>query len=63
MTTTPDAQDPRHRVLETSRAALTSPQPVRAYQVPGGPLARDLGALDVYKLAEIARGGVHDNVR
>ncbi|MDO8614628.1 MAG: hypothetical protein Q7T33_02690 [Dehalococcoidia bacterium] len=49
--------------LETSKAARTSLPPARSYEVPGGPLAKDLGKVDVYKLAEIARGGEHDNVR
>jgi hypothetical protein len=49
--------------LETEKAARTSPQPPRSYAVPGGPLAKDLGTIDVYKLAEIERGGEHDNIR
>lgn len=50
-------------LLETDRAASTSAQPARTYEVPGGPLARDLGPVDVEKLSEIARGGEHDPVR
>lgn len=41
----------------------TSLQPTRTYQVPGGPLAKNLGSVDVYKLADIERGGDKDNVR
>ena len=49
--------------IKTDKAARTSLQPARTYAVPGGPLARDLGEVDVYKLSEIARGGEHDKVR
>ena len=49
--------------LDTDRAASTSPQPARAYEFPGGPLARDLGTVSLKKLSEIARGGPHDVVR
>lgn len=38
-------------------------QPARTYEVPGGPYAKDLGSIDVLKLAEIVRGGPDDNVR
>ena len=48
---------------DVSRAARTSPQPLRSYAIPGGPLAKDLGEINVYKLSEIARGGPDDNVR
>lgn len=46
--------------VETSKTARTTLQPARSYEVPGGPLARDLGSIDVYKLAEVARGGDGD---
>lgn len=35
-------------------------QPVRSYAVPGGPLARNLGEVEVARLAEIMRGGDDD---
>lgn len=46
-----------------SSAARTSQQPPRSYEVPGGPLAKDLGKINVYKLSEIARGSADDVVR
>ncbi len=49
--------------LDANKAARTSLQPPRSYAFPGGPLARDLGSIDVYKLAEIERGGPDDRVR
>ena len=36
-------------------------QPARSYEVPGGPIARDLGTVEVAKLAEIVRGGEGDS--
>lgn len=45
------------------KAARTSLPPARTYAVPGGPLAKDLGEVDVCKLSEIERGGPHDKVR
>lgn len=48
---------------ETGRAERTSQQPPRSYEVPGGPLARDLGTINVYKLSEIIRGGLEDRAR
>lgn len=35
-------------------------QPPRTYSIPGGPLARDLGEVEVAQLAEIKRGGDDD---
>lgn len=49
--------------VDTDRPARTTLQPLREYEMPGGPLARDLGAVDVIKLAEIERGGPRDTVR
>ena len=46
------------KLPEDNRHALT---PDRTYSVPGGPLARDLGETEVYKLAEIVRGGEGDS--
>lgn len=48
---------------ESDEAVRLSQVPARSYEIPGGPLARDLGSVDVYKLAEIARGGKNDSVR
>ncbi len=36
-------------------------QPARTYRVPGGPLARDLGEVEVAVLAETTRGGPNDD--
>jgi len=55
--------DARKNLIDTDRAARLSLQPARSYAVPGGPLARDLGQVDVKKLSEIERGGAHDHVR
>jgi hypothetical protein len=49
--------------LDTDRAARLALPPARSYHIPGGPLAVDLGEVDVAKLAEIDRGGEHDKVR
>lgn len=49
--------------LSDKLAATTSPQPPRSYEIPGGPIAKDLGRIDVYKLSEIARGGPNDRAR
>ena len=49
--------------IDADRAARTSEQPAREYEFPGGPLAQSLGAIEVKKLSEIARGGPHDVVR
>lgn len=35
-------------------------QDTRTYQVPGGPLAKNLGETEVKVLAEIRRGGPYD---
>lgn len=48
---------------ETTEAARTSLPPARTYSVPGGPAAKSLAEIEVYKLAEIARGGPNDNPR
>lgn len=53
----------RDRLVSTERAARLALQPAREYLIPGGPLARDLGAVDVAKLAEIERGSSRDVVR
>lgn len=42
---------------EDNRYSLPPP---RTYSVPGGPLAKDLDEVNVYKLAEIIRGGADD---
>lgn len=55
--------DASKNIINTDKAATTSPQPARSYDVPGGPIARDLGDINVYKLSEIARGGGDDKVR
>jgi len=34
--------------------------PLRTYHIPGGPLAKNLGEVEVIKLAEIVRGGEGD---
>lgn len=36
-------------------------QPARTYSIPGGPLAKNLNAVEVPKLAEIIRGGEGDS--
>jgi hypothetical protein len=38
-------------------------QPVRSYEIPGGPYARGLGKIDLYVLSEIERGGDDDYSR
>ena len=38
-------------------------QPARSYNVPGGPTAKNLADVDVYKLAEVERGGENDSAR
>ena len=46
--------------MSASTDKRTSLQPARTYQVPGGPLARDLGEVEVKVLAETTRGGPND---
>lgn len=36
-------------------------QPDRSYELPGGPLAKSLGKVDVKVLAEVRRGSADDN--
>ena len=47
----------------TQTQKCTQIQPVRSYQIPGGPTAANLGPIDVKILAEVTRGGAGDNVR
>ena len=35
-------------------------QPERTYEIPGGPYAKDLGTLNVYRLADFKRGSADD---
>lgn len=46
---------------ETGEVKRTSLRPARTYELPGGPLSSDLGEVNVYKLAEIERGGAGDS--
>ncbi len=49
--------------LNSERPARLSQPPLRTYEVPGGPYAKDLAEVTVTKLAEIERGGPNDNTR
>jgi hypothetical protein len=46
--------------MSTESKKTLALQPTREYHVPGGPLAKNLGKVDVYVLAEIRRGGDED---
>ena len=48
---------------DSERAVRTTLPPARSYEIPGGPFARNLGTVEVAKLAEIERGGEYDKVR
>lgn len=54
---------PTRAPRDSEKAARLSLPPARTYEVPGGPYARDLGEVDVYKLSEVARGGPDDPAR
>lgn len=48
----------KSKLPEDNRYAL---QPDRTYAIPGGPAAKNLGAINVNKLAERVRGGDGDS--
>lgn len=48
---------------EGETVGRTSLQPAREYEMPGGPLAKDLGSLNVKILSEFARGSGDDIAR
>jgi hypothetical protein len=50
----------RYPYGETGKPKGLSPLPLRSYEMPGGPYAKNLGKIDRFILAEIERGGDED---
>jgi hypothetical protein len=56
----PDASKPSPPSGYGNRTTLA---PTREYHIPGGPIARSAGKVEIKILAEIERGGPDDKVR